>query len=81
MTKDLRSAKGKVDEGKRGEQEKREEECFNSIYIYKTNLSELFSQLRSGNARDRTTKKDLPVFATIVGVAFVDNAKDKNKLV
>lgn len=26
-------------------------------------------------------QKNLPVFATVVGVAFVDNAKDKNKLV
>ena len=48
MTKDLRSAKGKVDEGKRGggsEEKKktREEECLNSIYIYKRNLSEYFS--------------------------------------
>ena len=49
MTKDPRSAKGNVDEGKRGgeksEEKKktREEECLNSIYIYKRNLSELFS--------------------------------------
>ena len=49
MTKDQRSEKGKVDEGKRGrgksEEKKktREEECLNSIYICKRNLSELFS--------------------------------------
>ena len=49
MTKDQRSAKGKVDEGKRGgekakkRKKTREEECLNSIYIYKRNLSELFS--------------------------------------
>lgn len=63
MTKDQRSEKRKVDEGKRGgeksEEKKktREEECLNSIYICKRNLSELFSWLRSGNARDRTTTK------------------------
>lgn len=49
MTKDQRSEKGKVDEGKRGgeksekKKKTREEECLNSIYIYKRNLSELFS--------------------------------------
>ena len=43
MTKDQRSEKGKVDEGKRGREKSeekkktREEECFNSIYIYKRN--------------------------------------------